>query len=389
MNNGRTRSPGTTMTMTVDRITLRLVTARLTHPFENRWQRYHTWTKLVVEVEGADPDGVSGIGRAECTAMETPFYNYETIETAWYVIERFLGPMLLAAGSSSPENCMRLWREVNGHEEAKGAVETALWDLQARLRGRPLCEELGGAVRPVPVGATAGIEPTVAELVENVARGVEAGYRRFRLKIRPGWDTVPVREIRTAFPDLPVIADANAAYDETHLDHLLALDGLGLLALEQPFPRHLLRTTAELQRRLETAICLDEQVHSLRETREAAELGAARMVNIKTGRVGGLAESVRIHDFCASAGIPTFVGGKWDQGIGRWTNVALATLPNMTEASDVGPSDTYYADDGTEPRLAFDTPGWVRPLPLPGTGTEPTGTLTVERAVELTKGDRR
>ncbi|MGY3676818.1 o-succinylbenzoate synthase [Streptomyces sp. TE33382] len=370
------------LTMNVDRIRLRLVTARLRHPFENRWQRYHTWTKLQVEVEGG-ADGL--VGRAECSAMETPFYNYETIETAWYVIEHFLGPMLLAAGGTDPAACMRLWREVNGHEEAKAAVETALWDLQARLRGRPLCEELGGSVRPVPAGATAGIEPTVDELVAGVARVAEAGYRRVRLKIMPGWDVVPVREVIAAFPDLPVIADANAAYDDTHLEHLVGLDDLGMLALEQPFPRHLLQTTAELRKRTRTPICLDEQVHSLREVREAVELGACGMVNIKAGRVGGLGEAIRIHDFCASAGIPAFVGAKWDQGIARWTNVALATLPNMTEASDVGTSDTYYLDDGAEPRVVFHTPGWVLPGTAPGTGVEPTGTLTVERLAELTR----
>ncbi len=374
--------------LAVERVSLRLVTARLNRPFENRWQRYHTWTKLVVEVEGGTGEA-SGTGRAECTAMETPFYNYETIETAWYVIECFLGPMLLDAGGATTRSCMDLWREVNGHEEAKGALETALWDLRARLNGRPLCEELGGSVRPVPVGTTAGIEPTIDELVENIAARQRQGYRRARIKIRPGWDVEPVKAVRVAFPDLPLIADANAAYDESHLDHLVGLDGLGLTALEQPFPRHLLGSTAALQHRLNTAICLDEQVHSVREMREAARLGACRMANIKTGRVGGLGESVRVHDFCAQEGIPTFVGGKWDQGIGRWTNLALATLPNMTEASDVGPSDTYYDDDGAEPRLAFDAPGWVKPLARPGTGVEPTGTLRTERYLELTKGRER
>ncbi|MEV6975933.1 o-succinylbenzoate synthase [Kitasatospora sp. NPDC093806] len=369
--------------MKISTITLRLVTAPLTRPFENRWQRYETWTKLIVEVEGE-----GAVGRAECTAMETPFYNYETIVTAWYVIEEYLGPLLLAAGEGDPLTCLHLWREINGHEEAKGALETALWDLRARLNDRPLSVELGGALRPVPVGATAGIESSIDELLSNVEANVRAGYRRVRLKIRPGWDVEPVREVHAAFPALPVIADANAAYDESHLDALTALDGFGLLAVEQPFPRHLLDATAELQHRLSTAVCLDEQLHSVREAQEAARLGAYRMANIKTGRVGGLGESVRIHDFCAAEGIPTFVGGKWDQGIGRWTNLALATLPNMTLPSDVGPSDTYYDDDGAAPRLAFERPGWVSPLPGAGTGVEPTGTLAVERELKLTKGER-
>lgn len=371
------------LTMSIDRIRLRLVTAQLAHPFENRWQRYHTWTKLQVEVDG-EAGGARATGRAECSAMETPFYNYETIDTAWYVIERFLAPMLLAAGRSDPRDCLRLWQDVNGHEEAKAAVETALWDLQARLRGRPLCEELGGTVRPVPAGTTVGIEPTVDALVDVVAKAVRVGYGRVRVKIKPGWDLDPVREVIAAFPGLQVIADANAAYDETHLEHLTRLDGLGMHALEQPFPRHLLRSTAELQKRLETPICLDEQVHSLREVQEAAELGACGMVNVKVGRVGGIGEALRVHDFCASAGIPAFVGAKWDQGIARWANIAVATLPNMTEASDVGPSDTYYVDDGVEPPVVFHTPGFVLPGTGPGTAAEPTGTLPVERQTEIT-----
>ena len=365
----------------VEQVVLRLVTAPLVRPFENRWQRYHTWTKLIVEVRA---DG--WVGRAECTAMETPFYNYETIETAWHVIERFLAPMLLADGDSDPAGCLPLWREVNGHEEAKGAVETALWDLQARRSGRPLCVELGGRLRPVPVGATAGIEPTVEELVANIAGHVERGARRVRVKIRPGWDLVPLREVVAAFPELPIVADANAAYDESHLDLLRVLDGLGLMGLEQPFPRHLLAATAALQHSIGTGVCLDEQVHSVREAREAMALGACRSVNIKTGRVGGLAEAKAIHDACAQEGVATFVGGKWDQGIGRWTNVALATLPNMTLPSDIGPSGDYYADDGAGPRLEFSEPGFVTPLDRPGHGAEPTGTLRVEREITVTKG---
>jgi o-succinylbenzoate synthase len=362
----------------VERITLRLVTAELTRPFENRWQRYHTWTKLLIEAES---DGRVGI--AECTAMETPFYNYETIETAWYIIDQYLGPAVLGAEDVEPADTRGLWRDVDGHEEAKGGLETALWDLRARLAGRPLCEEIGGSLRPVPVGATAGIEDSVDELLENVGRARDAGFQRVRLKIRPGWDIEPVREVRAAFPDLPVIADANAAYRESDLEQLTALDSFGLLAIEQPFPRHLLEVTADLQRRIDSAVCLDESVHSLRETQQAERLGACRMANIKTGRVGGLGESIRIHDFCASAGIPTFVGGKWDHGIGRWTNVALATLPNMTLPSDVGPSDAYYVDDGARPRLAFQRPGWVSPLDAPGTGARPTGALKVARETDV------
>jgi O-succinylbenzoate synthase len=364
----------------VQRIVLRMVTAELARPFENRWQRFRTWTKVVVEV---DAGGVSGFG--ECTAMETPYYNYETVETAWHILDRYLAPSVLRLVDATPAAAAEAWHDVNGHEEAKGALEVALWDLGARIAGRPLCVELGGAVRPVQVGATAGIESSIDALLDRVGELAAAGYRRVRVKIRPGWDLEPLRAVRSAFPDLALAADANAAYGEDDVDRLTALDDVALLAVEQPFPRHLLEATAELQRRLATAVCLDESVKSVFDARRAARLRACRLVNIKVGRVGGLGEAVRIHDFCRDEGLPTFVGAKWEQGIGRWTNLALATLPNMTLPSDTGPSSAYYVDDGVEPKVRFTEPGVVTPLDVPGTGAKPNGALAVARQKEFVR----
>lgn len=365
--------------MRPERIVLRLVKATLARPFENRWQRYHTWTKLVLRV---DADGASGHG--ECAAMETPFYHYETIETAWYVTEKYLAPRLLAGGVADPAGAQRVWAEIDGHEEAKGGLEGALWDLRARAAGRPLCEELGGSVRAVPAGGTAGIEPTVDALLENVARLRDAGLLRVRVKIRPGWDIEPLRALHDAFPGYPVIADANAAYGAEHLDLLAGLDAFGLMAVEQPFPREELDATAELQRRLCTPVCLDEQVHSVTEMRQAHRAGAGRMVNIKVGRVGGLLSALRIHDFCRAECVELFVGGKWEQGLGRWCALALATLPGMTVPSDVGPSRMYYADDGADHPVEFGEPGWVTPSRRPGLGAELTDRVEVVREREIT-----
>jgi O-succinylbenzoate synthase len=349
--------------MVIDGIALRLVRATLTRPFENRWQRYHTWTKLVIEVTS---DGVSGF--SECAAMETPFYNYETIETAWFITERYLAPILLREQSTDPVAAQRAWADINGHEEAKAGVEGALWDLRARQAGRPLCEELGGTVRKVPVGATAGIEASLDELLHHIDALQDKGFQRVRVKIRPGWDSEPLREIHAAFPDLAVIADANAAYTEEDVDLLDGIDEFELMALEQPFARDLLDTSTALQARITTPICLDEQVHSLRELQQALRVDAGRMVNVKVGRVGGLFEALRIHDFCFSEGIDMFVGGKWEQGLGRWCAVALATLPGMTLPSDVGPSSHYYLADGVDHPLEFSEPGWVTPATRAGLG---------------------
>lgn len=365
--------------MAIDRIILRLVRATLTRPFENRWQRYHTWTKLVLEVVS---DGISGF--SECAAMETPFYNYETIETAWFITERYLAPILLREQTADPALAQRAWADINGHEEAKAGLEGALWDLRARQAGRPLCVELGGSVRPVPVGATAGIEPTLDLLLDHIAALRDAGFRRVRVKIRPGWDAEPLREIHAAFPGLPVIADANAAYGEDNLGPLSRFDEYELMALEQPFARDLLDTSAALQARLVTPVCLDEQIHSVREMRRAHQLKAGRMINIKVGRVGGLSEASRIHDFCHGEGIDLFIGGKWEQGLGRWCALALATLPGVTLPSDVGPSKSYYVHDGADRPLELAEPGWALPAGRAGLGVVLSDSADIVQSLELT-----
>jgi O-succinylbenzoate synthase len=364
--------------MELDQVVLRMVRARLSRPFENRWQRFVTWTKVLVRVDG---DGEVGYG--ECTAMETPYYNYETVETAWHILERYLAPAALASPHGTPD-----WALVNGHEEAKGALECALWDLRARLAGRPLCKQIGGASRPVTAAATIGIEPTVDDLVERAAAAHEAGYGRIRVKIRPGWDVEPLRALRDRAPQVPVIADGNGAYGVDDLVHLRDLDGLGLLALEQPFPARALDLSARLQAEIGTPVCLDESVKDRADLERALAAGAARMVNVKIGRVGGLSEAVRVHDLCRAHGVACFVGAKYELGIGRWTNLALATLPGMTLPSDVGPADRYYVDDGVDRSVRFVAPGQVEPLPLPGVGAAPTDALEVLRTVTVSRPRR-
>jgi O-succinylbenzoate synthase len=361
----------------LDRVVLRLVRARLSTPFENRWQRFDTWTKVLVRVDAGE---ASGFG--ECTAMETPYYNYETVETAWHILERYLAPSTLRSGGTRES-----WAMVNGHDEAKGALECALWDLRARVSGRPLCEELGGSIRPVRAAATVGIEPTLDALVRAVERAHGAGYSRVRVKIRPGWDVEPLRAARTAVPGAAIVADANGAYTASDLAHLKSLDGLDLLALEQPFPWRALELSASLQAAIRTPICLDESVKDRDDAERAVRLGAGRIVNIKIGRVGGLAEAVRIHDFCRDEGVATFVGAKYELGIGRWTNLALAVLPNMTLPSDVGPADRYYVDDAVDRSVGFCAPGWVEPLAAPGIGVTPTDRVDTIRTLTVARRD--
>jgi O-succinylbenzoate synthase len=371
--------------VTVAGIVLRVVSAELTTPFENRWQRYESWSKVVVSVEA---DGVTGVG--ECTAMPTPYYNYETVDTAWLLIRDYLAPLALRAGCE-PDAATREWAHISGHEEAKAAVECALWDLRARRAGRPLWQELGGELRPVPAGATLGIHPTVDALCAAAEEVAAAGYPRLRVKIRPGWDLGPLRAVRSAVPGLPVIADANCAYRGEDVAHLARLDELDLMALEQPFPHDHLVESAELQRRLRFPICLDESITTLRDVRTAVAMGACRAVNVKVGRVGGVANAVAIHDLCTAEGLAAFVGAKYEMGVGRWTNLAVATLPGMTWPSDVGPSSRYYRRDGVTPPVRFHRPGWVLPSIEPGVGAGFDGSERVVRelVVQAAAGSRR
>ncbi len=369
--------------MRIERIVLTIRRAKLTRPFENRWQRFESWDKFLVEVVA---DGVSGFG--ECSAMPTPYYNYETVETAWWVTRSYLAPLLLGHETDARDAAAR-WAHIHGYEEAKAALECALWDCEARLAGRPLYALLGGSARPVRAGATIGIHPTPDGVAEAVGRAVREGFPRVRIKIRPGWDVEPLRAVRAAFPAVPLIADANAGYDEADADLLAGLDRFGLLGLEQPFAAERREATRKLQARMETAISLDEGIKSVHDAECALAQRACRIVNIKLGRVGGIANALRILALCREAGVDAFVGAKYDFGIGRWTNIAFATLPGITLPSDVGPSARYFENDPSFPAVRFAEPGSVLPLDEPGIGAHLGPGETVSELVLDARGGAR
>ncbi|MEA2664936.1 MAG: o-succinylbenzoate synthase [Candidatus Eremiobacteraeota bacterium] len=367
--------------MRIERIVLTIRRAALTRPFENRWQRFESWDKFLVEVVA---DGVSGFG--ECSAMPTPYYNYETVETAWWVTRSYLAPLLLGR-ETGPRDAAARWAHIHGYEEAKAALECALWDCEARLAGRPLYELLGGGAGPVRAGATIGIHPTPEGVAEAVGRAVREGFHRVRVKIRPGWDVAPLTAVRAAYPDVPLLADANAGYDEADADLLAGLDRFGLLGLEQPFAPERREATRKLQARMETAISLDEGIKTVHDAECALAQRACRIVNVKLGRVGGIANALRILALCREAGVDVFVGAKYDLGIGRWTNIAFASLPGITLPSDVGPSARYFANDPSFPAVNFSEPGSVVPLAAPGIGARLGPGETVSELVLDAAGD--
>jgi o-succinylbenzoate synthase len=310
-------------------------------------------------------------GWGECVAFQRPFYSSEYQRAAAEVLERHLVPLVQGASEPlDPAQVPALLSPVKGHRMAKAALELALIDGCLRAEGRSLADWLGGERPAVECGVSVGVKDTIDELLRVVDGYVAAGYRRIKLKIGPGWDLEPVAAVRSTFgDDLALQVDANCAYDPAHSEPLLALDRYGMLLIEQPFAPDRIVAHAELARRIETPVCLDESVTSVAACETALALGACRIVNIKPGRVGGLQESRAIHDLCAEHGVPVWCGGMLESGIGRAANLALASLPNFGLPGDISESLRYFGEDVTDPFTMDD--GRMAVPTGPGTGVTP------------------
>jgi O-succinylbenzoate synthase len=351
--------------MRIDGAELRLIELPLVAPFTTSFGTQTVRSCLVVTLHG---DGISGHG--ECVAMEGPWYSYETVGTAELVMREYLLPMLLGREIDDPIEIWDQFARVRGHNMAKAGLEMAAWDLFARLQNRPLAQILGGSHDCVAVGVSVGIQASPAELIETVRGYVNAGYRRIKLKIAPGQDTDYVRAVRQAFPTTLVQVDANSAYTLADAPIFKAMDDLDLLLIEQPLGPDDIVDHAELQRQLQTAICLDESIHSPDDAHHALDLGSCRIINIKPGRVGGHRRSREIHDLCWSRGAPVWCGGMLETNIGRAHNVALASLPGFTLPGDISASARYYAHDIAQPDFVLNDDSTLSVPPGPGIGVE-------------------
>ncbi len=321
---------------------------------------------LVVEVHGA-VDGSPAVGWGECVAMEQPRYSSEYVAGARAVLSEFLVPELFAASAEGELTAETVGHRLSpfvGHRMAKAALEMAVLDLRLRAGRESFGDYLGATADRVPAGVSVGIQPSVPELLAAVGGYLEAGYRRVKLKIRPGWDLEPVRAVRDAFGAIPLQVDANAAYTLADAPLLRRLDDFDLLLVEQPLAEDDLRRHAQLARLITTPVCLDESVVSAAAAADAIALGAAAVINIKPGRVGGYLEARRIHDLCLASGVAVWCGGMLETGIGRAANAALAALPGFTLVGDLSASDRFYATDVTPPVQVVD--GYVPVRREPG-----------------------
>ena len=335
----------------------------LVHFFETSFGRIDDKHFILVRVDG---DGATGYG--ECVAEQDPYYSSDTNETVWHIIADFIAPRVLGAEFAHPRDLFPALKAIRGHPMAKAAVEMAAWDLFAKQRGETLSRVLGGTRDRIASGVSIGIQRSLDELAAKVERELAAGYRRVKIKIKPGWDVDAVETLRARFGAIPLMVDANAAYTLADADHLAQLDRFDLMMIEQPLDYDDIADHAALQRRLKTPICLDESIKTVGIARAAIAAGACRIINIKPGRVGGFAESIRLHDLCASQGIPVWHGGMLESGIGRAANVHLSTLPNFSLPGDIAASKRYFDPDLIEPPIEVAADGTIAVPTGPGIG---------------------
>jgi o-succinylbenzoate synthase len=351
--------------MRVEQIELRIVRLPLIRSFRTSSSfKEHLDHILIRVVDGPTT------GWGECASPTEPYYCPETTETCWHVLRDFLVPLVLGREWSTIDQLASFYGRVKGNRFARAGLEMACWDLLARARGEPLHSLLGGNRTEILSGVSLGIESSVEALLDLIARYLEEGYRRIKLKIAPGWDVDVVRRVRDRFPAIALQVDANSAYTLDDLQALKALDDFGLLLIEQPLADDDIVDHARLQECLETPICLDESIHSVADARKALDLGACRIINIKVSRLGGLLEARRVHDHCRARGVPVWCGGMHEFGVGRAANVAIASLPGFTIPGDISGSDKYYAEDIIEPPIRAHQ-GAIAVSNEPGLGVEP------------------
>jgi O-succinylbenzoate synthase len=332
-------------------------------PFETSFGRSEDRDSILLEVFA---QGLVGYG--ECVSDRDPGYSYETAGTAWHILRDFLVPAILAQAPGSPQDFQAAVASVRGHAMAKAGLEMAFWDLQGKMEGRSLRQLLGGVRPKVDVGVSVGIQKSPDELVDVVGEYLNQGYQRVKIKIKPGRDWLETVAVRRAFPDLRLQVDANSAYDIETAAALLPLDDLNLLLIEQPLSDDDLWDHSRLQARFITPLCLDESIITPRHARQALEMGACRVINIKAGRLGGLSQAVAVHDLCYPQSVPVWCGGMLETGVGRAANLALASLPGFTLPGDISATERYYFEDITHERFSLNSDSTITVPDSPGLG---------------------
>lgn len=345
---------------------MREIRLPLVHFFETSFGR--TTERRILLARVTDSEGAEGWG--ECTAGEGPFYCEEWTDSAWTTLKTYLAPMTLGREVEGAGDIFSLMKAVRGNRMAKAALETACWDLEAKRAGLPLWKHLGGMRREIPCGVSIGIQDTPDELLEKIRKELDAGYQRIKIKIKPGWDVNILSKVRARFPEIELMGDANSAYQLQDAPLFRAMDEFKLMMIEQPLAYDDMLDHAQLQRQVQTPICLDESIRTPADAGHAIDLKACRIINIKLGRVGGHAEAQRVERTCREQNIPVWCGGMLESGIGRAHNIAMATLEGFTLPGDVSASARYWEEDIIEPPVTITQKGTIIAPDAPGIGFE-------------------
>ncbi|MFT4113023.1 o-succinylbenzoate synthase [Silvibacterium sp.] len=340
--------------MKIDAIYLRELHIPLVQPFETSFGVTTDRRVLLVELKS---EGLTAWG--ECVAGEHPYFSEETIDTAWLVMTQELAPVLAAAEPEHAGKIPGLFKQVRGHRMAKAALENAVWDLEAQVRGVSLSALLGGSRETIPCGVSIGIQPTLERQLAEIEKELAAGYQRIKLKCKPGWDTKVFEAVRNRWPQILLSCDANSAYRLKDADLIREWDAFNLLMIEQPLWSDDFYFHSLLQKQLTTSICLDESIRNRRDALAAIEMESCRIINIKNGRVGGFSEAIAVHNAAQERGIPVWCGGMLESGIGRAHNIALSSLPNFSLPGDVSASKRYWKEDIIEPEVTVSSEGEI------------------------------
>ena len=349
--------------MKIDSITLHHISMPLVAPFETSFGRETDRQCVLITLQA---EGLIGYG--ECVATRDPGYNYETAGTAWHILKDFIAPLILNQNIGDAQDFQKRVEGIRGHHLAKAGVEMAVWDLLGKRDGKSVKEMFGGTRDKVEVGVSIGIQESAAALVRTVESYLEKGYRRVKIKIKPGREIEETSTVRRAYPDLRLQVDANSAYTLETADALKPLDELGLLLIEQPLYEDDIWDHRRLQAEFKTPICLDESILSPRHARYALEMEACKIINIKPARVAGLSQGLMIHDYCRERNVPVWCGGMLETGVGRASNLAIASLPGFVLPGDISASDRYYQRDITNERFVLNDDSTIDVPNGPGLG---------------------
>ncbi len=338
----------------------------LVHFFETSFGR--TYERQIILTRVVDDEGAEGWG--ECTVGEGPFYNEEWTNGAWQMLKQWLVPMVLGKDVENASRVFGLMKHVRGNRMAKGAIEVACWDLEAKKLNVPLWRHLGGVRNEIACGVSIGIQDTPEDLMQKIQKELDAGYQRIKIKIKPGWDYEIIKQVRERFGDIMLMGDANSAYTLEDVPLFRAMEEFELMMYEQPLAHDDMYDHAELQKQIQTPVCLDESVKSSEDARKAVALGSCKIINVKLGRVGGHSEAKKVEKVCRENGIKVWCGGMLESGIGRAHNIAMSTLEGFVLPGDVSASKRYWHEDIIVPEVTVTEKGTIAASEKAGIGFE-------------------